>query len=285
MGKKVKSIPVNPFAAALDPGVVVGKISSGNLLSYHAAHRPHRHDGHFFLLVEKGTAHIEIDLEKYHIKAFHVLYVHPNQVHRVVKSGKTDLYLLGITNENLTSQNLELLEQIVPAQPLSLTKSSFSIVSQAIWLCINIFERKQDKLYPSLLKGACNTLVALIVSQYLEQSASAGKLSRFDTITKAFKLLLERDFARVKRPSDYATALNISTPYLNECVRNATGFPVSYHIQQRIILEAKRLICHSGKSVKEIATELGYNDYAYFSRFFTKVTGMTAIAFRKKNLE
>ena len=58
-----------------------------------------------------------------------------------------------------------------------------------------------------------------------------------------------------------------------------------YHIQQRIILEAKRLLYHSGKSVKEIATEFGYDDYPYFSRLFSKVAGMNALTLRGKNLE
>jgi len=94
---------------------------------------------------------------------------------------------------------------------------------------------------------------------------------------------LERDFVTVKRPTEYAQQLNISSPYLNECVKKTTGHSVSYHIQQRIILEARRLLYHSDLSVKEIATELGYDDYPYFSRLFSKVTGMTALGFRNKN--
>ena len=87
----------------------------------------------------------------------------------------------------------------------------------------------------------------------------------------------------MKSPAEYAKTLNISSAYLNECVKSTTGNSVSYYIQQRIILEAKRLLYHSGKSVKEIAVELGYDDYPYFSRLFSKVTGMTALAFRNKN--
>jgi len=71
----------------------------------------------------------------------------------------------------------------------------------------------------------------------------------------------------------YADILNISTPYLNECIKNTTGHSISYRIQQRIILEAKRLIYHSDKSIKEIAAELGYDDYSYFTRSFIKITG------------
>lgn len=117
----------------------------------------------------------------------------------------------------------------------------------------------------------------------METSKQADTLSRFDLVAKTFKLALEKNFITAKRPADYAQKLNISVHYLNECVKNTTGLPVSYHIQQRVILEAKRLLFHSNKSVKEIAAELGYEDYAYFSRLFNKATGMTALTFRNKN--
>ncbi|MDO7743140.1 MAG: helix-turn-helix domain-containing protein, partial [Pedobacter sp.] len=145
--------------------------------------------------------------------------------------------------------------------------------------------RKSDRLYHSLLKDSCNTLVSMTISQYLEQTKPADNLSRFETIAKAFREILEQNFSKLKGPAEYAEKLNISAPYLNECIKNATGHPVSYHIQQRIILEAKRLLYHSGISVKEIANQLGYDDYPYFSRLFTKITGMSALAFRNRNRE
>lgn len=98
-------------------------------------------------------------------------------------------------------------------------------------------------------------MVALIGSQYLEQSKSTDTLSRFEIITKAFKALLDRNFISNKKPTEYAQVLNISTAYLNECVKNTTGHSVSSHIQQRVILEGKRLLCHTDKSVKEIASD------------------------------
>lgn len=273
------------MAKEFDTGIAIGKTLSDSLQSLGRTDYSHRRDYHIFILAEKGTACIEIDFEKYKIKTPHVLYIHPNQVHRVVTVENADFYILGISSENINPEYLKLLAHLVPVKPLLLESDIFSIIHESVSLCINIFERKYDKLYSSLLKDCCNTLVALIVSQYLEQTIPTDKLSRFDFITKKFQLLLERDFTSVKRPSDYASALNISTPYLNECVRNATGFSVSYQIRQRIILETKRLLYHSDKSVKEIANELGYNDYAYFSRFFGKATGMTALNFRNKNLD
>src|SRR6218665_2581853 len=113
-----------------------------------------------------------------------------------------------------------------------------------ITLGIKLSERKNDRLYLSLLKDSSHSLVALAISQYLEQAKSTDKLSRFEIVAKAFRELLERNYAQLKRPTDYARKLNISTPYLNECVKETTGHPVYYHIQQRIILEAKRLLYH-----------------------------------------
>ncbi|WP_419789046.1 AraC family transcriptional regulator [Mucilaginibacter sp. X5P1] len=242
-----------------------------------------RHNWHSFHLLEKGIITIEIDFQKYKIESPSVIYMHPNQVHRIIAFKKFTVSSWATNNENLNPEYLKLLEGITPAKPLVLQQEMFSIISEAVSLCLKFAERKQDKLYHSLLKDSCNALIALVVSQYLAQSKSMDKLSRFEIITKAFKETLERNYTTLKRPAAYALKLNISTAYLNECVKNTTGYSVSHHIQQRVILEAKRLLHHSDKSVKEIAAALGYDDYPYFSRLFTKVTGLTALAFRNKN--
>ena len=263
----------------------ISTLEKATLNGSEEAKQSHRHDRHSFFLLENGTVSIEIDFQKYTIKSPSVIYLHPDQVHRTTAFENVIVSSWAINNENLNPDYLKLLEGITPAKPLVLAIETFSIISEAVSLCLKFAERKNDKLYHSILKDSCNALVALVVSHYLEQSIPIGKISRFEIITKAFKELLERDYTTAKRPAEYAQKLNISTPYLNECVKNTTGYSVSHHIQQRIILEAKRLLYHSDRSVKEIAVELGYEDYPYFSRLFTKVAGMTALAFRNKNLD
>jgi AraC family transcriptional activator of pobA len=285
MPKKAKSIPVNYFADEYNAGISIEKISVKDLLTFKEAKQAHRHDCHSFFLLEKGTVSIEIDFKTYCIASPSIIYMHPDQVHLIVAFKDVTVCSLAITNENLNPEYLELLENITPTKPLLLTPDAFSIISETASLCLKFSERRNDKLSHSLLKDSCNALVALVASHYLEQSKSTDTLSRFEIITKAFRELLERDFVTAKKPAAYAQSLHISTPYLNECVKNTTGYSVSHHIQERIILEAKRLLYHSDKSVKEIATELGYDDYPYFSRLFSKVTGMTARAFRNKNLD
>ena len=288
MPKKSTSIPVNSFIDGSKIGIAIERIQVKDLRTSDEAmasaieegHESHRHDSHSFFLLENGTVQIEIDFRTYKITGPSVIYIHPNQVHHTIASEDVIVSSWAISNENLNPDYLKLLEDITPAKPLVLANETFSIISETVFLCLKLFDRKHDKLYHPLVKDSCNALVALVLSQYLDQAKSLDKISRVDSITKAFKELLDRNYTRAKRPTEYAQKLNISTPYLNECVKNTTGYSVSYHIQQRVILEAKRLLSYSDKSVKEIAAELGYDDYPYFSRLFTKVTGMAALAFR-----
>lgn len=284
MRKKITSIPVNHFTDEFNKGISIERMLIKDLSIFRDANRAHRHDCHSFMLLEAGTVSIKIDFKNYKIKAPSVIYMHPNQVHLVSAFKNVAVSTLAITNENLNPEYLRLLESITPAKPLLLKGEPLSIISDAVSFCIKCAERNHDALYHPLLKDVCNVLVALITSQYTERLKPAGKLSGFETITKAFNEILEHNYIAVKRPAAYAKMLNISAPYLNECVKNTTGHPVSYHIQQRNILEAKRLLYHSEKSVKQIATELGYDDYRYFSRLFTKAAGMPPLAFRNKNL-
>jgi AraC family transcriptional activator of pobA len=289
MPPKTPSIPVNPMAPEPGVGIVLDRLVVADLQALSLAGPgdvaqatyAHREDRHAFFLLETGTIHLELDFQECHLQAPALVYVHPDQVHRILSFSQLTVSTLGMTTEQLQPQYRPLLAALVPAKPLSLTPESFGLLADTMALCARFAARHRDQLTHALLHDSCNALVALVLSQYLPQAPPAGKLARSEVLTQAFKELLERQYPTTKRPSDYAHQLHVSTPYLNECVKAVTGHPVSYAIQQRVLLEAKRLLYHSEQSVKEIATALGYVDYPYFARLFAKGTGMTALAFRR----
>jgi len=285
MRKKSNHIPVYTLPTGNGQGIFIGRTSLNGPPDFKEVERSHRDGGYSFILQEKGTTYMEIDFREHAIEAPALIYIHPAQIHRVTAFENATVCSWIITTENLQPEFLKLLEEFAPVNALPITTETLSIIAEAATLCIKLSERKHDKLYDSIIKESCNTLVALVASQYSALSAPTDNYSRAEIITKAFKSLLEHRFATVKSPMAYASSLNISTPYLNECVKNTTGYSVSYHIQQRVILEAKRLLYHSDKSIKEIAGELGYDDHSYFSRLFVKVSGTTPVAFRNKNFE
>lgn len=286
MRKKNLSIPVHDFGGEHHPGISIERMILDQSLELRtSAYQPERHDRHSFHLVEKGTVTMEVDFQTYCLQAPAVIYMHPNQIHRMISFDQATVTSWACDNENLNPGYLKILEELSPARPIPLKEEIFSLLSDALSLCLKLSLRSDDKLYQSVLKDSCNTLVCITISQYLEQTKTAESLPRFETVAKAFRELLDKNFTMLKSPAAYAQQLNISAPYLNECVKNTTGHTVSYLIQQRVMLEAKRLLYHTDQSVKEIAILLGYDDYPYFSRLFTKTTGMSALAFRSKNHE
>ena len=84
--------------------------------------------------------------------------------------------------------------------------------------------------------------------------------------------------------SFYANLMNLSEKTLYNTCKTISEKSAQELIQQRILLEAKRLLVYSNFSVKEIATQLGFHDYSYFTRFFSKNVGLSPIQFRQQNL-
>jgi AraC family transcriptional activator of pobA len=261
------------------------KISKSDFMTadYEGAKDSHRDEGYTFHIVEAGTVLIEIDFKEYEVVAPAVVFMHPNQVHRILEFEEVIVGSLSIKGEVLSPDHINLLEDLVPSEPLFLSSDVDLKVSAIFSLCLDFAEKDNSTFYSPVLKDCCNTLVAYLISQFLLRQRQGFTLSRFDLISKSFQKLLDKQFRTLKRPADFAGQLYISVSYLNECVHHTTGLSVSKNIHNRIILEAKRMLYHSNKSIKEIAAELGYDDYSYFSKLFNKSEGMSALAFRNKN--
>jgi AraC family transcriptional activator of pobA len=106
--------------------------------------------------------------------------------------------------------------------------------------------------------------------------------SRNIELAEKFKCLMDKNFITLKKVSDYARLLSVTPNYLNEIVKKITGYPASYHIRQRIILEAKRQAAYSDVCMKEVAWKLGFSDIAHFSKFFKNSTGINFSDFKRE---
>jgi AraC-like DNA-binding protein len=95
-------------------------------------------------------------------------------------------------------------------------------------------------------------------------------------------LLVEQNFKTLHTVTSHADRLGISPKSVAKHFQKLGAVKPSSFIKNRILLEAKRLLIYSDKSVKEIAFELGFNDPAYFTRFFTKATLKSPLQFKKQ---
>ncbi len=95
-----------------------------------------------------------------------------------------------------------------------------------------------------------------------------------------FQHLLENNFRRIKTVEQFAQHLFISPKQLNRLCLQFVHKNASRLIDERINLEAMRLLVHEHHSIKEIAHHLGYEDPAYFHRFFKRINQVTPQQFR-----
>jgi AraC family transcriptional regulator, transcriptional activator of pobA len=87
-------------------------------------------------------------------------------------------------------------------------------------------------------------------------------------ILQNLKDAIEKDYKIKHSANDYAETLNISAKALAKITKTYFNKTITNLISERIIIEAKRELYLTNKTIKEIAYELGYEDEYYFSRFF-----------------
>ena len=77
-----------------------------------------------------------------------------------------------------------------------------------------------------------------------------------------------------------ACAVGLSPTYLSTIFKRETGQKLSEYLNQVRIGRSKELLCCTSKMIYEIAFEVGFQDYRYFSQIFKKYTGQTPRQFQ-----
>ncbi len=132
-----------------------------------------------------------------------------------------------------------------------------------------------------VLRDFLDILLIRLARIYQEKHADLISLKAAFTELQQLENSIDQHFKVHKPVSFYAGELNITTKQVNEMCKQALGKTTTELIQDRIILEARRLLTHSDLTITQIAAELGYFDNSYFTRFFKKHTGQTPEQFRQ----
>ncbi|WP_167449116.1 helix-turn-helix domain-containing protein [Mesorhizobium hawassense] len=155
-----------------------------------------------------------------------------------------------------------------------------------------IYEHKSEN-YPFIL--AREAAVLLFIVEFLRLVAERNALqfglktsdaASFSDKTKIEVLsnLIDMHHKIQKNVQFYADRMNMSVSNLNKISVQSTGKTVHRNIKERILEKAKSYLSNTNVSVKEISFTLGFEDPAYFTRFFTTNTGVPPLAFRRLSL-
>jgi AraC family transcriptional activator of pobA len=153
---------------------------------------------------------------------------------------------------------------------------------EILWEMFSIEMTIADNLQFEMLQMMLKRLIILCTRIYKsEYPLPDNQVNGWDVI-REFNLLVEIHFRKEHTVAAYASMLNRSPKTLaNYFSQQGSGRPL-HIIQERIMLEVRRLLRYSDKSIKEIAYEIGYKDIQAFSRAFRQKEGIAPSDFRKQ---
>lgn len=246
----------------------------------------HRHDYNSLFILEKGSVTMVVDNQYITMSGSSVLHISKGQVHQPVETSDIKGWVMVFDEKILDPEILNSLERTSGEITLfSVDEADFAFLNNLLGnVHITVQQTAENPFGKKLLNAMVNAVYYKLADMYW--SVKTNALDRYGSrpvqITQDFKRLVRSHFRDFKKPSSYAEMLNISTTYLNDTVKKHTGFPSTSFIQQEIVAEAQRQLLYTNKSVKEIAYDLGFVDWKYFLRLFSKVTGRSPTLFRKK---
>ncbi|WP_452230312.1 helix-turn-helix domain-containing protein [Lacinutrix sp. MEBiC02404] len=250
--------------------------------------KPEQIDAYNIYWIKKGKGTYNIDFESYNFQDNVLFFLSPGQVFSVDSEKIQEAYKISFikdfyciqTHDKEVACNGVLFNNVYETpfvKPCTSDTQKLQFILEGL---IEEFKTNEAAQYDML---------QTYLKQFIIHAVRVQKehlTIKEDTETKLFKefsVLVEQNYKKLHAVTDYANRLAISPKSLTKHFNKMGSQTPSDFIKNRIILEAKRQLIYSNESVKQIAYDLGFNDAAYFTRFFKKAVLKSPLQFKKEH--
>ncbi|MFN4003965.1 MAG: helix-turn-helix domain-containing protein [Hylemonella sp.] len=251
---------------------------------YHWEIGPHRHQGLYQVLwLQGGAADVALDEMVRRVQAPAAIVVPPGVVHGFRFAPDTDGLVLTLSARFLVEgefQSVGAAFRALFAAPGVLPLDAGSETAQRLHALLRELAAEfaqpgaGDTPVPGWLARAVIWRLAQARAR-LEQAASGARAHRHQALFTRFLLLVEQHFLEHWPLERYASQLGLSTQRLNRLTRAESGRSALELVHERLTREACRRLLYIAAPAASLAAELGFEDPAYFSRFFKRRTGLS----------
>lgn len=236
--------------------------------------------------IKNGTGIYNIDFKSYQFSNNVLFFLSPGQMFTVDSEKIKEAYKITFskdfyciqTHDKEVACNGVLFNNIYNTQfvkPCTKDTNKLNLILNGL---IEEFKQDQTAQYDMLQSYLKQFIVTAV---RIQKENLPAEIEVDHKLFKDFSTLVEQNFKTIHSVTDYANRLGLSPKSITKNFSKLGVLAPSDFIKNRIITEAKRYLIYTDNSVKQIAYGLGFNDSAYFTRFFKKATQTSPTQFRK----
>ena len=251
-------------------------------------HKPEQVDAYNIYWIKEGKGVYNIDFESYVFEDNVLFFLSPGQVFSVESEKIKEAYKLTFirdfyciqTHDKEVACNGVLFNNIYETPFVKPCESDTQKLQFILDSLEEEFRREEATAQYDMLQAYLKQFI--IHSVRVKKEHHVVKDDNETKLFKDFSLLVEQNFKTLHSVTNYASRLGVSPKSLTKHFQKIGSQTPSDFIKNRIVLEAQRQLIYSNDSVKQIAYGLGFNDSAYFTRFFKKATSKSPLQFKKE---
>lgn len=256
-----------------------------------APEMPHRHNFQELIWIRSGHGRHAIDGHSCELSPGTCYFVAKGQVHQFLEARNVEGSVVRFAEELIADLRgvdesgfpLAWFNSVGAARGVRLDAAANAELGQLFALMAGEYRRPAEagrrEILGALLRIALVKLGRMLLRSHAPASAADGPRTE---LFRAFVLLLESEFARHHGVAHYAAGLGVPQRRLAEATHLCVGRSPKQVIEDRLLLEAKRLLQFTGRPTKEIAYDLGFQDPAYFSKVFRRLARCSSRDYRRR---
>lgn len=286
----MSDIPVlhlDDFLLRQGKGVYVNRLKNHLVEHHNKISIPHRHDFYLVVFFTSGVGIHEVDFVRHEVKPGCCYALNPGQIHHWKLSADTDGFVFFHSADFSQTANLDGGGFTPETFPFFYSRQNSSEIrldsSRQLllkpWFELLLEEARLSAQRKLSKQHALITLIYIELHRAYDPVGVKVSAGGYGGLLRNFEMEVDKHFREIKSPAEYADRLNITPKHLNRVSNEILGKTATQVITDRIILEAKRLLASRKYTISQVAAELGYEDYSYFSRLFKKHQGLSPRAF------
>lgn len=250
---------------------------------------PHRAGFYHILWFQKGNPTHLVDFNPVKVKPDTLLFLNKDTVQRFDNKGDfdgkailfTDSFFCKTKTDTKFLRSSILFNDLFSVSQIELSKPA-SLIADLFHLMETELLNEKDVLQSDILKNLLHNLLLLSERERRKQDFTEIKKGADLDYVMLFKDLLEINYHKFKQVRNYAKLISVTEKRLNQATTKVLDKSPKQMIDEKVMLEAKRLLAHTNESVKEIGFELGFEEPTNFIKFFRKHSQSTPVEFREQ---